>query len=249
MVWQAFFAQIANVSLRAHHFLILGVVTWLVYAADRWTEGFEIKPERVQTQRHRFYQRYRLVFALAICAVAIGAFSLALHALTPREWKVGLSFAAPVVGYLAIGPLLRRFTPWRLPKEVLIALLFAAGAACFPYANAGANARLLFAPLGWFAVLCFVNLALIAHWEREVDAAHGHASLALAHPWINRWIRVAPWLLAVCAALGGKTTATRCIAASALLMGLLDLTEARIGRRRARVLVDAALLTPLFWIV
>lgn len=254
LVWQALFAQVANAHLLAHHSIILGAVTWLVYAADRWTEGFEIKPERVQTQRHRFYQRYRLLFALAICMVAVATFLLALTALTAREWRVGLALAAPVAAYLAIGPLLRRFTPWRLPKEVLIALLFAAGSACFPFANATTNAQPLFASVAWFVVLCFVNLALIAHWEREVDAAHGHASLALAHPWVNRWIRIAPWLLAICAGGAGfqgwlgPIFATRAIGLSALLMALLDRAEPRLGRRPARVLVDTALLTPLLFL-
>lgn len=246
LVWQALFAQIAKAPLRAHHYLILGAVTWLVYAADRWTEGFEIKPEHVQTQRHRFYQRYRLLVGLIISGIAAAAFLLALHSLTAREWRVGLALAAPVVGYLAIGPLLRRFTPWRLPKEVLIALLFAAGSACFSWANASTGTRPLFASLAWFAILCFVNLALIAHWEREVDAAHKHASLAIAHPWVNRWIRIAPWALAA-GILFSNSVVRFPIALSALLMGLLDLAEARLGRRRARVAVDAVLLTPLIW--
>ncbi len=44
---------------------------------------------------------------------------------------------------------------------------------------------------------------------------------------------------------GAARSAVVCIALSGALLGLIDLAEPRIGPRLARVLADAALLTPL----
>lgn len=250
VVWQGLFAHVANSSLRVHHYALLAAATWLVYAADRWMEGFDIDPARVCTQRHRFYQQHRRAVAAVIALVATGALVWAGERLTATEWRWGLALSLPVAGYLVVGPMLRQLAPWRLPKEFLIALLFAGGTAYFSLAAAGDNGWRLAAPLAWFAGLCLVNLALIARWEREVDAAHGHASLALIHPGTNRWIRLAPWLLAAIAGLAaacswGESTVTTCVASSALLLGLLDCAEPHLGRQLARAIVDATLLTPL----
>ena len=47
LVWQIFFARLLGVPLQTHHHVMLGMVTWVVYAADRWMEGLEIDPARV----------------------------------------------------------------------------------------------------------------------------------------------------------------------------------------------------------
>lgn len=255
LAWQFLFARVAAAALQSHHYALLAAVTWLVYAADRWTEGFEIDVAQVQTHRHRFYQRFRIHVGIAMGLISLGALGLAVRTLTPHEWQIGGLLTLPVAAYLIIGPLLRRLTPWRLPKEVLIALLFSLGSACFSLANTDTSPAHLLLPMSWFAALCFVNLALIAQWEQDVDAAHGHASLALGHPLVNRWIPLAPWLLFALAGWatiqpwGGPVLVTRCVAASAALLGALNRVEKPLGRRRARVLVDAALLTPLFLFV
>lgn len=250
VAWQAFFAQLWRAPLRAHHVLLLGAATWLVYAADRWMEGLEIDPARVQTQRHRFYQRWRWPLAGLILVVAAGAAGIAWASLSQPEWRAGLAIATPVAAYLVVGPLLRRTRPWRLPKEVLIAVLFCASTACFPLVAGGGITWRRALELGWFALLCFSNLALIARWEREVDVAHGQVSLALRHPAAARLIRLLPWLCSVAAAVVGgmhrlDPRLAGCLTVSGLLMGCLDQAEPRIGRQMARALVDATLLTPL----
>lgn len=251
VAWQAFFARLLGVPLRIHHHLLLAAGTWLIYVADRWAEGHAIDPARVLTQRHRFYQRQRWPVAAVAAGVAAGSAALAAFRLTGPEWRFGLALAAPVGAYLAWGPLLRRRGPVRPPKEVQIALLFALGSACFPLVQPGAAPGRLVAPLMLFAALCFCNLALIARWERAVDAAHGQPSLAVSHPEWDRGWRILPWALALGAVPGAvllagpAAPACACTSASGILLGLLDQAEPRIGRQAARALVDLALLTPL----
>ena len=251
LVWQVFFARLAGVHLQSHHLGLLGMVTWVVYAADRWMEGLEIDPDRVCTRRHRFYQQHRRPVAALCAGLTVAGTALAMIHLTRAEWRAGLSLAAPVALYLVAGPLLRRIEAWRIPKELCIAVLFAAGTGCFPFVLAGPEAGRIVLPVTWFALLCFVNLVLIARWETAVDVAHAQFSIALAHPALDRTLSASPWLLALLAAgaafldTGGPVAVTACVAVSALLLGLLDRWQDRLGRQRARAVVDATLLTPL----
>lgn len=251
LVWQAFFARLLGVHLQPHHHVILGVVTWVVYAADRWMEGLEIDPALVCTQRHRFYQQYRLPVAVLGVCLTLAVSGLALARLTRAEWEAGLVLAAPVGLYLVAGPMLRRIEAWRIPKELCIAVLFAAGTGCFPLVQAGPQASRLAFPLLWFALLCLSNLVLIARWETTVDVAHAQFSIALAHPALDRLLGATPWVVAVAAAAaglaraGGPVVVAACVSVSAALLGLLDRCQDRLGRRLARAIVDATLLTPL----
>jgi hypothetical protein len=107
------------------------------------------------------------------------------------------------------------------------------------------------APLVLFILLCFSNCALISVWEDEVDRSHGQTSLALQFGWAAALSRALPWGLSAAAAAAALANvpharaASACAAISGVLLGLIDLAEPRIGRVRARVLADLALMTPL----
>jgi hypothetical protein len=106
-------------------------------------------------------------------------------------------------------------------------------------------------PLTLFALLCFCNCVLISVWENEVDRSHGQTSLALQYGGAAAASRALPWALSVVAATVWAASGPRaapaaaCAAASAVLLGFVDLSETRIGRIPARVLADVAMLTPL----
>ncbi len=255
IVWQNLFARTAHIALRPHHVALLFAATWTVYAADRWTEGFDIAPASVSTQRHRFYQQHPRAIGIAIILAASAALTLAIKTLTPAEWRWSLGLGAGVGAYLLLGPLLRKLTALHISKEIVIALLFAGGTACFPLALSQGTRELIILPIAWFAALCLVNLVLISLWEREADSAHGTASIATLHPALSRTIRIVPWILFSAATLAifyakdSSHPALLCTASSTALMGILDLLEPTLGRQPARVLVDAALLTPLLFIL
>jgi hypothetical protein len=106
-----------------------------------------------------------------------------------------------------------------------------------------------------FVLLCFSNCTLISVWERDVDRSQGQTSLALQFDLAPALIRALPWVLFLVSTIswtasGRKFGATLgCAAASSLLLGLIDIAEARIGRIPARVLADVALMTPLIPLV
>ena len=132
-----------------------------------------------------------------------------------------------------------------------MAALLAGGAAVFIVCLPAADVGRMAIPLVLFALLCFSNCALISVWEDEVDRSHGQTSLALQFGWAAALSRALPWGLSAAAAaawiadMPHARAASACAALSGILLGLTDLAEPRIGRIRARVLADLALMTPL----
>jgi len=250
ILWQCLLARSAPASLGAAEISVLGFSVWLAYAADRWIEGWRLDPESIRTQRHLFHQRWRWPIAATWAAVLGIDLATAIRGLSLAEFRAGLILLIPVAAYLLSHQLVHRNSRWRAPKEICVALLLAAGAAVFAVASPDARPGRLAAPTALFALLCFTNCALISVWEDDVDRVHGQTSLALQLGG-SAALRVLPWVVAALAAgawlwrgrLGGDAPA--CAAASAVLLGIVDLAEARIGRRLARVLADVALVTPL----
>lgn len=252
VAWQAAFARVAGDPAlpRPHHAWLLGAAVWLAYAADRWIEGWRLTPQTVRTQRHYFFLRWRWPAFAVWLAVLGGAVTLAARELSTREWILSLALLPPVLAYLLSHQFLHRAHPWRVPKELCVAAILTLGAALYPAANLHASLLPLAAPAALFFLLALANCLLISDWEREVDRHHGQTSLALRFASARRLAAALPWgVLGLAAAhavthAGPARTAALHAAASALLLGLLARAEPRLGRERARVLADLALLTP-----
>jgi len=251
VLWQGLIARSASVMDGGPEAVVLASSVWLAYAADRWIEGWRLAPESILTHRHRFHQRWRGPM-LAVWIVVLGLDILeASRGLSAAEFRAGLFILLPVAAYLLSHQLVHRRSRWRAPKEVCVALLLGAGAAVFAASRPGADLRGMAAPLALFVLLCFSNCALISVWEDEVDRSHGQTSLALQFGWAAALSRALPWGLSAAAAaawiadMPHARAASACAALSGILLGLTDLAEPRIGRIRARVLADLALMTPL----
>ncbi|HEY5229135.1 MAG TPA: hypothetical protein VIJ19_11380 [Opitutaceae bacterium] len=251
LLWQGLFARTAGVSAGAPERFVLGCSVWLAYSADRWIEGWRLLPEQVQTHRHRFHIRWRWEIFIVWFAVLVLDVGAAIRGLQEREFHAGLLLLLAVAAYLLSHQLVHRTSRWRAPKEACVAILIAAGSAVFVISQAGGATAALLAPVALFTLLCFCNCALISVWEDEVDLSHGQTSLALQYGRAAGLSRTLPWLAAVAAVAAGLTAGTAmaavaaCSAASGVLLGIVDLTEPRIGRIPARVLADLALMTPI----
>ena len=264
LAWQALFARILKVQLPWPQTVLLGLAVWVIYAADRWIEGWRLSPETVLTQRHHFYILWRWpVFMIGIAVILVGL-SLAIAWLPNRAWAASIVLAIPTSVYLLSHQFFHREHPGRIPKELCIAILFPLGTVLAPVVLAlptmlqwqsaeeiiSGRLAALWIPLGLFGLLCLANLVLISAWETEVDAQHGQTSLALQFSHRLGLIRSLPWLLASLGAAasvgmhGIDRAAGICATVSAILLGLLDYVEPRIGRQAARIFVDLTLLTP-----
>jgi hypothetical protein len=238
------------VSVRPAEAAVLGNSVWLAYGADRWIEGWRLDPRSIRTHRHHFHQRWRWPVAAAWIAVLYLDVTVAATRLDAAEFRAGCYLLLPVAAYLLSHQFVHRHSRWRAPKEVCVAVLLGGGAAVFVAGRPGADLHPLAVPLALFVLLCFCNCALISLWEDTVDLSHGQTSLALQSGHAAGYYRSVPWIISVISAVtwlacaeGTRPTAA-CASASAVLLGLVDLSEARIGRVRARVLADVALMTP-----
>jgi hypothetical protein len=250
VLWQLLLAGAVSVSVGWAEVAVLGCSVWLAYCADRWIEGWRLPPESIRTHRHRFHQSWRWPLAAAWIAVLFLDLAAALRGLSGAEIRSGCVLLAAVAAYLLSHQFVHRNSRWRAPKELCVALLLGAGAAVFIADRSGAALDALGIPLGFFVLLCFCNCALISLWEDAVDRSHGQTSLALQFGRAAAYTRVVPWAIlalsiAVCVAGGSRgRSAAACSAASGALLGMIDISEERIGRVRARVLADVALMTP-----
>lgn len=251
VLWQMLFARKLNVRLDWHDPVLIGLAVWIVYAADRWIEGWRLDVDTAQTRRHQFYIRHRRPVFLTGIGAIIATTVIAVARLDAREFKAGFIPLIPTLLYLFSHQLVHRHHPLRLPKEIVIAVIFALGCALAPAVVAPEKIHALAIPVTLFGLLCFANCALIASWEKEVDALHGQTSLALQLK--GRWaiIHALPWLVAAIAlasvVLNPDPThpGALCTAASGLLLGLLDLAQPGLGRETARAWVDFTLMTPV----
>jgi hypothetical protein len=262
IVWQWWFARGLQVPAHWPERFVLGASVWLAYTADRWIEALRLTPDELQTQRHRFAARWRWTVFSGWIIVLAADLIIAFTQLTTREIEVGFILLAAVAVYLLSHQLYHRHRPWRLPKELCVALLITAGALLFPVANRDAALPVLWLTVPHFVVLCFINCLLISRWEREVDVMQGQQSLAL-EPQLNRAFRLVPllpWLLSLESAIVALLTPPdfvtdphwahlffASISLGFILLGIVDRTESRIGRQLARALADLVLLTPLFF--
>jgi hypothetical protein len=251
VLWQILLARAASIAVRPAEAAVLGSSVWLAYCADRWIEGWRLPPEAILTHRHHFHQRRRWPLAAAWVAVLCADLTAALGGLSGAELRAGCLLLLPVAAYLLSHQFVHRNSRWRAPKELCVAVLLGAGASVFVVSRPGAALGSLAMPLALFVLLCFGNCALISLWEDAVDLSHGQTSLALQFGRAAAYTRAVPWaILALSAAIyfsggGLARPAAACAGASGALLGAIDLSEERMGRVRARVLADVALMTPV----
>jgi hypothetical protein len=265
VAWALVFAKSASVELPGAEMAALGLVVWLIYTVDRLLDGQAAPAESLVTttlpdrdgafgpplrQRHVFHR----IHARSIAWVATGVAAFTGILIASQIGEIVLQLAMPVglvlVLYMAWVHLGRGQVMARLPKEVAVGAVFAAGVA-LPAWSRLATRRWEFFLLGiLFAAVCTLNCVAIDEWEnlRERDFGGYRRSLA-AKDFGSGKFAVA---LAICAALmtpvirlrGEFSAIGAAIAVSALLILLLDLMRERISADALRVLVDVALLAP-----
>jgi hypothetical protein len=254
VVWQRLFAVDTGAHLAWYHTVIVGASVWMAYAADRWLESWRVEPARLATPRHLFSYRHRRATAIGWSVALVCAIGLSLARLSTRELVAGVLLLVPTLAYVLSHQFVHRHARWRAPKELCVAGLITAAAALFPALDARVRLDHLADAAVWCFLLVVANCALIATWEQHVDRTHGQDSIVQRYPaWLPA-VRAFPWVLAVaaCALLvsghDGAVVVRTSAAASALLFGLFDRMQPRLGWNASRLLADAALLTPLVWL-
>ncbi len=232
VLWQALFVRCFHATGDALPAVLLVLAVWLIYAADRALDAWAGTGRR---PRHEFYRRHwRAVLPVWTAVLAIAGW-LAWTRLAPPLFQRGLLLLAGVMLYFAVV----HFSPegfrraW--PKEAAVAILFALGASLAALSrirSVGDAVSILL-----FSCLCWINCVAIEQWEQRdpfgwpIGAAAACVALAaLLLPLLDRPV------------LGEAEMA------SALAFVLLDRARRHLSTDMLRVLADAALLSPVFFL-
>lgn len=233
-----------HVHLSLIQSMLLPVGTWLLYVADRILDGLGHPHGAPLRDRHHFHARHRAFF---LCAAALIGMLLAWAVLTrmnPEAFREDSWIGGLAVLYLF---LVHRYRP-QLPKELAVAILFAAATAVPAWSrlNGGSGpAKEHLAPaIVFFALLCWINCAGIEKWE----GGHPHPSTRWASLHLRVIVTVIAFLSLAAALLAPSRGLAAVYLAALVSSGLLFLLDARSSRLKPlhlRIAADAALLTPL----
>jgi|GEM_PF-213285 hypothetical protein len=253
VLWQLLFARTFHVQIAAGVTVLLALVVWLIYVADRALDTLKAPAGDAEAARHIFYRRHLWAFAAPFCAGLALAAWMALTQLDAWTFRYGLILLLAVGVYFFAVHRLLRGQNW-LPKEMMVGVLFALGT-CFPVWQRMPQRLPLLAPYLIFTGLCWMNCAAIEfeEWKRL-----RHRKSGAPHPWtvwMGRRFSLLCFIIGV-SALGSLVFAAAHSAwqlpASELLSAFAFALIWRQGESlsidRFRVLMDVALFTPVLFI-
>jgi hypothetical protein len=250
VAWQFLFARCFQVTVAWPAVAALALAVWLIYVGDRILD-VRVVGAAPRTARHVFHRRHRRALTI-LASLALATLLILTFLLRPVVVRSGFALAGCVAVYLACVHLFPQPRRRWFPKELIVGILFATGTCLAPWSRALDRPALLLPGL-FFVVLCCLNCALIEVWEWR-DA--GCLPSALPHSWtVWLWRIVRPLLgiLAAAAAVllycGAERALFSAILLSACCILLLDFYKQRLSADGRRVLADAALLTPLLFLI
>ena len=255
VLWQLLFARSFHVRLSASIPILLALVVWLIYVADRGLDVLKAPAKGAEAARHIFYRRHLWAFLVPFCAVFLLAAWMSLTQLDARTFRDGIIILLAVGVYLLAVHFLSPEREW-LPKEMLVGVLFALGT-CFPVwerMTQGVTSSFP-APYLLCTALCWMNCAAIEYeeWKRL-----RHRQFGSPHPW-TIWMGQHFILLSFIAAaialcliaFGIGRSIWQLLASemlSALAFAWIQRKDKSLSIDQFRVLVDLALFTPIFFL-
>jgi hypothetical protein len=246
MLWAWGFAHAARVPLSAAATAVLGLGAWMIYVADRLLDALAGGLCENLRERHFFHARHRRAFLVAAGGASIALLTLIAVGMSAAARREDAAiFAVFLLYFLVVHlPGIRI----RFPREVVVGIVFAAACVVPAWSQPGSSHPELAATTGLFAALCWLNCAAIHVWEHD-----GPSSLIPAGALC---VATAATGLAIFSGQSGALRLEVAALASALLLFALDRDHRRSLRGpnppstlAVRVLADAALLTPLLFVV
>ena len=267
VVWMLGLAWAAKTPLPAWNDVLLALVAWAVYIADRLLDARtslgSFHHHRLR-QRHRFHWRHRRFFVPAAIAAALAAAWIVLLFMPAAARERNGALATAALAYFTGVHSGRKRPPaehktqpaalpsrypthrWRpaafLSKELLVGLLFTSACALPVIGRAAAVPGhplwILFSSAMFFAALAWLNCHAIERWESGEKASHVFAPATL--------LCLVGLLLAAIfsSAHPGDAALIEAGAVSALLLALLHRLRSHLTPLALRAAADVALLTP-----
>ncbi len=253
VVWLFMLARTWGVNYHPEHeYVLLALVVWVVYVADRLLDVL-VQGESPQCQeRHRFHARHRKGF-VGVAVVAVGL--VLFLALTKSPMAI-FSYAA-VAGFLAAGFFaMALFAPpdageISYSKNVLGGITFAFGTSMVAhvYMFDKGIVDLLFSNREFisFAVLCVLNISAIDLWEHasrtDDEELKAQDELALTLPLVL--LGGAAFVFAWQGEGSGAAPFFYAVLTGAALLFVLNRERNRFNLETLRVLADVVMVAPL----
>lgn len=251
VVWAGLFARVHGGRISGVEAGVLVLVVWVIYTCDRLLDGWTAAGGAALKERHVFCGRHRVALASLVMTACAMIFYLAAYHLPAVEARAGIRLGVILALYMASIHVGRGRSAWVLPKEIVVGVLFAAGAAlpCWSrYAGIPRGAAL---PFLFFALLCSLNCLSIECWENRGGGAARERRNGLAG-WAASRMSWSAVVLAVAALLAGTFSGVAgifsyellAVSLGALLLLLLNCGSEKLSPAALRVLADAALVLP-----
>ncbi|MGA2649257.1 MAG: hypothetical protein ABSF28_01980 [Terracidiphilus sp.] len=264
VVWALAFAWAARVPLPAWTPVLLALVAWPVYIADRLLDvraAFRTAQAHPLRLRHYFHWRHRRFFIpLAAVSACVAAWIILDYMPVAARERNSILVAAGLAYFSSVhaGRSLSRFLSGLLAplltKETLVAVIFTAACALPTLGRGAASAPAHSASPMWslgftmvyFTLLAWLNCHSIERWEFGEDDSRGDHSRRRGT--FSRAIGLGLAGLLLAAALSPNHRIALLVAsgaAAALLLALLDRLRGNLTPLALRAAADLVLLTPV----
>lgn len=256
-LWAAFFLQALHISIRFWEIAALSFAVWIVYIGDRMLDGLNKPGLATLSDRHRFYARHSRGILGALPSIVFATGWIGFLRLGDQTMWAGLIMCAIVFFYFfAIHGIPGHLNRW-FPKELAVGGIFAAGAAIPAWIHGAGSRRILLPELLLFAGQCALNCIAIECWEHN----RGERRWAKPPYWLIRWADARITKIAVILILGALLTGIfvsrnlnqadllAATAISLLVIAAIDWRSNYFSPRALRVLADAAMLTPIIFLL
>lgn len=256
VLWAWSFAHAVDVHPSGSALAVLGIGTWLIYVGDRLLDARSPIHHPLR-ERHFFHARHRRAFLTGSAGATL--LLLALIGLMPAAARREdtLIFAASMLYFALVHVPALSMQRW-FPPELTVGAVFAC-ATVIPAWSAPASPRAeLTLPVLLFAGLCSLNCVAIETWERSAQRAHTYAVPSIA---IGLAIACVALVLIPDLRTAGTSRLLLSTFVSATLLFALDRLHRRVTQSDSepanvarfllilRVAADAALLTPLLFVL
>jgi len=255
VVWCLGFAWAVRIALPLWLPVVLALAGWSFYILDRLLDARRCLTHRKDAQfpgfsptllraRHYFHWKHRRIFAPIAIVAAVVAVGLVWHSMPVAARARNSVLAAAAMAYFTSvhSPWRvssRRASSWRLPKELLVGILFTLPCSVPVWSRMAAGREALVAPILVYMALAWLNCVAIETWESGERTSIFRVALGLA--------AVAVAAAALCFALHWPRVALLLASAalSAGLLATLDRMRGKLGAATLRATADLVLLTPL----
>jgi len=253
VAWQFFFAKAFQLKIPTSNYLVLGLIVWVIYSADRLLDARRLGAPEVASARHRFYRdRFWIMLPLTVIGLMLAVVAV-LMVLPEALLYCGVVVFLFVIVYFihrlwVEGPMLVV-----IPKEIFSGMVFAIGTTLTGYAWSNDIPDALYSPeVLWFGGLCSLNCMAISVWERNADAGNDGNALPQVWPVVVRFFPVCAWgftLTGVAFAFIHTDTVMfpilLAVASGGGLLALLASVAGRISPAVLRVGADVAVIFPV----